>query len=441
MLKRGLGLLLCAGLFSCGGSNSGDDGGEKFRTTFRYFQVIGDTAMTSVNMPIMGDTDVTLIQNQTGATVNTALAFIAGRVTNNTGSPLAGVVIHAHNDSGLPAGSIFYQSSLTFAYTAGLTMTSSTGRFIVLNVQIGRVNIKCTTVADGNMYVQCPGGTTVFASIIGTLAGAQPDWDGITVNLTGSGRAVPGSPENSVNYQVLGWTSAPGPASNATTGAFNLGTVPARNMFLVKCTKSGFVDTYTYVETVNADLTPGLGGGNIFITSPSNRDTEINATGVTLTAGTGIVTGRVLDGAGGFVVEARGDNDQVVGDVRYGDNADGGRPSAVLTETQADGIFYVYNVPPGQILLRATKTGRSANVYIDVFADSITLPLDLLPLTQSGAATVSISGALATLQGYAVPNGSIVLHGLGIGDTSDQFGEYTIPSAPAQNTLIIRTAK
>lgn len=440
MLKRSIALLLCAGLFSCGGSGSGDDSDEDFRTTFRYFFPTGDTAMVSQIMPIMGDSDVQLIRNQTGASMNTALGFIAGRVTNNLGQPLTGVVVQAHNDSGLPAGSIFYQSGITGAYTPGLTMTTPTGRFVVMNVQVGRVNIKLTTVADGNLYVQCPAGSTVFAQIVGTVPGAQPNWDGITMNLIASGRAVPGAPEPSVNYQVLGFTSAPGPASNGTTGAFDLGTVPARNTFLVKCTKAAFVDTYTYIQSLNADLTPGLGGGNIFITSPANRDAEINATGVVLTPGTGIVTGRVLSGAGGFTVQARDGNDQIVGDVRYGDNADGGRPSAVLTSTEADGIFYVYNVPPGQVFLRATKLGQAATTYVDVFADAITLPLDLSPLTQAQA-TISISGALASLQGFAVPNGKVTLHGLGISDTSDQFGEYTISSAPSQYLLIVRTSK
>ena len=433
-------LLALFALASCGGKSSSDGGGETFRTTFRYFHVTGNTAESNQNMPLMSETDITLIQNQTGTNQTAGLGFIAGRIDNGAGVGIAGVTVQAHNDSGLPAGSIFYQSAINFAYTTVLTMTSSTGRFVVMNVQAGRVNIKCSAGADGNMYVRVPAGTTVFAQIAAAATGTQPNWSGLTSNLVASGRNVPGAAEPSVNYQVLGFTSSPGPASNGTTGAFDLGTVPARNSFLVKCTKASFVDTYTYVQTVNADLTAGLGGGNIFITSTANRDSEINATSVALTAGTGIITGRIISGAGGFTVEARDDNDQVVGTVMYGDNSDGGRPSAALTMTQTDGIFYIYNVPPGQIYIDATKSGEAVSTYVDSFADGITVMPDLSPLIQSQA-TITISGALATLQGFAVSKGQITLHGVGITDESDAFGEYTLSAVPTQHVYIVRTSK
>src|SRR6185503_10171389 len=118
-------------LASCGGKSSSDGGGENFRTTFRYFHVTGNTAESNQNMPLMGESDITLIQNQTGTNQTAGLGFIAGRIDNGAGVGVAGVTVQAHNDSGLPAGSIFYQSAITFAYSTGLTMTTSTGRFVV----------------------------------------------------------------------------------------------------------------------------------------------------------------------------------------------------------------------------------------------------------------------------------------------------------------------
>ena len=72
--------LACLALVSCGGKSSGDSGGENFRTTFRYFHVTGNTAESNKNMPIMGDSDVTLIQNQTGTTQTAGLGFISGKI-------------------------------------------------------------------------------------------------------------------------------------------------------------------------------------------------------------------------------------------------------------------------------------------------------------------------------------------------------------------------
>ncbi|HKS17567.1 MAG TPA: hypothetical protein VJU16_09670 [Planctomycetota bacterium] len=440
MFTRCIALLLCISLASCGGGGSDDDDSEAFRTTFTYFLTTGNTAISGRIFRIMGEGDMTLIQTQTGINQTAGLGFISGIVLDGTDTAIAGVTIQAHNDSGLAAGSIFYQSALTGAYTVGLTQTTTTGRFVVMNVQPGRVNIKCAAGADGNLYVQVPTGTTVFAQIRPTASGLQPTWSGVTQNLGAAGSALPGSPEASVNYQLVGTTSAPGPASDGTTGAFNLGTVPARNTFLMKCAKTAFVDTYTYIRTLNANLTSGGGGGNVLITSPTNRDTELVATGVVLAAGTGIIRGRVMDGAGGFVVQARNSSDAVVGEVAYGDNADNGRPSAVLTSTQTDGIFYVYNVPPGQVFLRATKTGQSVSTYVDVFADGITLPLDLEPVIQTQT-TISVSGALADLRGFGVPEGTVALQGLGLSDSSDSFGEFSNPSVPAAHVFIVRTSK
>ncbi len=440
MMRRGVPLLLlCSAFLSCKGSGSDDDS-EAYRTTFGYFLTTGNTTVPNVRMSIMGESDTTFIEGQTGATQSPGLGFITGQIVDGTATGIAGVTVQAHNDSGLAAGPIYYQSGITGGYPPGLTMTSATGRFVVMNVQPGRVNIKCAAGADGNLIVRVPGGTTVFAQVSATATGVQPTWSGVTQNLGAAGSAQAAGPEPAVNYQLIGDTSGPGPASDGTTGAFNLGTVRARNTFIVKCVKTGFVDTHTYVRTVNANLTSGSGGGNVLIASTTNRDNELNATGVVLTAGTGIIRGRVLDGAGGCVVEARGDNDQVVGDVRYGDNADNARPNASLTAMEVDGFFYIYNVPPGLVLIRATKSGFAANTYVEVFADGITVPLDLTPAAQAQP-TITISGALASLQGFAVPEGTVILHGLGIGDQSDQFGEYAITNVPTSHVLIVRTSK
>lgn len=446
MLLRGLALLCCASLLSCGGSGGGDDdSGEEFRTTFGYFLSTGNSPISGRVFRIMGDSDLSLIQTQTGATQTAGLGFIAGRILDDMDAGVAGVVVQANNDSGVSAaGAIYYQSSTSGAYVPSsvLNVTSTTGRFVAMNVQPGRVNIKCASGADGNLNVRVLGGTTVFAQLNVAATGTQPTWSGVTQNLGGPTTALPGVAEGSVDYEILGTAGLNGD-SDAGTGAFSLGTVHARNEFLVRCTKTlpGFVPTHTYVQTVNTNLNSG-NGGSVFIVSEANRDAQLVPAGLILTPDTGIIRGVVSDQNGGFTVEARDGNDQVVGVVHYGDNGAAGRPDVTLTATQVDGIFYVYNVPPGQVLLRATKTSTLQAVckYVDAFANGITLPAPLAPLTQTGL-TISVSGALGSLSGFAVPNGTVTLHGLGIADQTDQFGEYTIANAPTQHVLIVRTSK
>src|SRR5262245_23195745 len=196
MFKRSIALLACATLASCGGgSGGGDENGEKFRTTYGYFLTTGNTSVSSVIMSIMGDSDITLIQGHTGITQTPGLGFITGRVMNGTGTAIAGVTIQAHNDSGLAAGSIVYQSGTTGIYTPGILSTSATGRFVVMNVQLGRVNIKCVSGADGNLIVRVPQNSTVFAQLTATATGVQPTWSGVTQNLGSTGSAQSGGPE------------------------------------------------------------------------------------------------------------------------------------------------------------------------------------------------------------------------------------------------------
>lgn len=440
MKSRPLLLLFCVALFSCGKASSDDDG-LNYRTTFGYFLTTPDFTVPSVIMTIMSEDDLKLFETQTGTTQSAGLGFIAGRVMDGTGTPIAGVTVEAHNDSGLAAGALFYQSGTTLQFTPILSMTSSTGRFIAMNVSQGRVNLKCASGADGNLYVRSLGNATVFCQLNATtlVASPQPTWSGVTQNLGATGSAQPSGPEPSVVHASLGTSGLVG-TSDGTTGAFNYGTVRARTTHIVKCSKAAFVDTYTYIPVGTANLTSGAGAGNVLVASVANRDAELVPAGLTLTPGTGMIRGVVLNGSGGVTVEARDSNDAAVGDVRYGANGDNGRPSDLLTTTETDGFFYIYNLPPGQYLLRATKTDFATSTYVDVFADGITVPLNLNPQPQPQA-TVMISGALATLQGFAVPKGFVTLHGMGIADSTDDFGEYTLINVPTKHMFIVRTAK
>jgi hypothetical protein len=441
MKSRPLLLALCVGLVSCGKSTSDSDDGVNYRTTFGYFLTTPDSSVSSVIMSIMSEDDLKLFQTQTATTQSAGLGFIAGRVMDGAGSPISGVTVEAHNDSGLAAGSLYYQSGTTLQFTPILTQTSSTGRFIVMNVSQGRVNLKCSGAADGNLYVRSVGNATVFCQLNATTPAAspQPTWSGVTQNLGGTGTALPSGPEPSVVHAALGTSGLAG-TSDGTTGAFSYGTVHALSTYIVRCTKASFVDTYTYVSVGTTNLTSGGGGGNLLIASVTNRDNELVPAGLTLAAGTGMIRGRVMSSSGGFTVEARNSNDAAVGDVRYGGNGDFGRPNDSLTSTETDGFFYIYNLPPGQYLLRATKTGFATSTYVDVFADGITLPLDLNPVAQ-GQASITLSGALATLQGFAVPKGNITLHGLGLGANTDNFGEYNMTGVPTRHLFIVRTSK
>jgi hypothetical protein len=440
MLLRRLALLCCAALAACDAKGGDDDG--VFRTTFGYFMSTGNTTQSGIGFVIISEADIDFYESQTGANQLDTTAFIRGQVQNAAGNLTPGVEVEVLNDNGLSSGQLYYQSAFTGAFGSAVPYTSGTGRFIVINVPAGRINLRCKTGADGNLFVQAVAGAAVFAQVKATAPKATaPTWDGLTLNLGGTGSALPAAAEPAVALQLMGATGTLTPSN--LSGQFSLGAVQARNTFLMKATKTDFVPTYTYVRTLTANLTSGAGGGDVLIASVAVRDAELVPTGVTLTPGTGIIRGRVMDGAGGFAVEVRDAVDNGIGVVRYGDNGNAGKPNDALTATHPNGIFYVYNVPPGQVLLRAGRIGAPSlvvNTYVDVYADSITVPLDLEPLTQS-VALISISGFLQSLTGFAVPEANVVFHGLGIGDETDVFGELSISNVPTQHELIVRSSK
>jgi hypothetical protein len=96
------------------------------------------------------------------------------------------------------------------------------------------------------------------------------------------------------------------------------------------------------------------------------------------------------------------------------------------------------------VFIRAGRIGvptsHAATTYVHVYPDSITVPLDLTPLVQT-VPVISISGFLQSLTGFAVPEGTVVFQGLGLGDQTDVFGECSIPNVPTQHQFIVRSFK
>lgn len=447
MKARWLALLSTVALVpSCKGGGDDDDEVRYF-TTYNYVLRTAETSLTNVTAYLMAETDIDVLEGQTGITQNAGAALIFGQVVDmNDGTGLDGVTVELHNDSGLPSGSVFYQSAVTGQYIAGLQETSTTGRFVGMNIVPGRINFKCAAGGgggvggDGNVYLLAGADTCVYVTLSADPTKDTVTWGGVTQRLGAAGSAVAEAPEPAVTYTRIGNGGSTGPSDGS--GVFSFGSVNAYNAHLVRAGKAGFVDTYNYKQTVTTNLTSGAGGGDLYIITATDRDNQMtDPLLLPLTAGTGFIRGRVMDASGGFVVEAFDTGGTAVGTVRYGDNADNGRPTPVLTATQANGIFYICNVPPGQIMIRASKSGAVANAYVESFADAITLPLDLLPASKT-VDTITISGALRNLSSYGVREGNIRLLGTGVGTQSDQFnGGYFMTGVPTRQTFIVVTSK
>ncbi|MCI0528470.1 MAG: carboxypeptidase-like regulatory domain-containing protein, partial [Nitrospira sp.] len=180
-----------------------------------------------------------------------------------------------------------------------------------------------------------------------------------------------------LTFLLLGCGVDPFPGSPDRTGASDVPFVPTYNFAF----RTGFGP----VLGIDANLT---------IISAGDLLNLVAAANVTQRLGTGVITGIVesLSGAAAegvtlLLTDAEGN---VVGDVFY--NGLGGVPNFVQTTgTDSTGAFTIFNVPPGEVFLKAIQGGRG-NTRLMVFPDAVSLTnfrvLSVIPAKASVASLV-----------------------------------------------------
>jgi len=123
----------------------------------------------------------------------------------------------------------------------------------------------------------------------------------------------------------------------------------------VKATKSGYVDIYMYPE---AAFTKDSTDGDINMLTPSNKDFLNSLAGGGQMAGKGMIGLQVRDAAGMPVAGAEIESTPASGAYRYTNSS--GYPTQNATTTSADGVAFMFNVPPNMpIVVKAKKTGMT----------------------------------------------------------------------------------
>ena len=435
---RGIGFLLAAAacLGGCKGSSS-DDGGLTYRPTTWYHLDTGDTDMGSLLLLVMSSADLYTIQAETGVVQAPGFGLIWGTVQDAAGTAISGAQVSALRDSGVSAGAPVYQDT-DGAFKAALTATTTQGQFVIQNVAPGRVNLRCIAGASGNAYVDVVADETALVSVESISGAGTVTWSGVTRNLVN----LPSTAEPAVTITGLG-TGVPFPiVSDGTTGAFNAGAVYRNDTYRVRLSKAGFVDTYTAFPVGTGNLaTPQ---GDLLIVSIANRaGTSFTPASVTLDPSRGIVRGLLTPASGtldGYVIGCTDLDAVSTGTVRYGSAADAS-PDGALAATSTSGVFYVYNVPPGTVLLRATKTGYGGSCYADVVADSIRLVNGELSPAANANDTITVSGHLGTFSMQGVGDGTIRFLGYSETASSPADYSYSLSGTPAHHRFRVRCAK
>jgi hypothetical protein len=197
---------------------------------------------------------------------------------------------------------------------------------------------------DARVFMDAPG--TVPAMI--TLAGTATE-----TGFSGT------SPVDGVTCALFAKSDETTPIGTSTTGA------DGRYMFVVttngqpfdgyiKATKQGYVDLYVY-ET--APLTGDSTNQGFNMITPNNMRSLSNIAGGDQEMTQGLVGLMVADASGSPVEGASVSSNPASGAYRYMNGS--GFPSSSATATADDSVAFMFNAPPGELTISATKSGAT----------------------------------------------------------------------------------
>ena len=163
-------------------------------------------------------------------------------------------------------------------------------------------------------------------------------------------------------------------ATTDAAGTYSL-TITTNGVVLdgyLKATKSSYMTTYL---SPPAPLAATFAGGSVRMISPLVFNFLSGAAQASQTSGMGFVAMIVDDSATMPVSGASVSSEPQAESYRYNDSS--GRPTgAGTTVTAADGIGYMFNVPPGEVTVSAMKSGSTFKSHpVNVRADVITTTL------------------------------------------------------------------
>ncbi len=194
---------------------------------------------------------------------------------------------------------------------------------------------------------------------------------GIATEIAASGR----TPQADVKIEVFkeGDTTPTATTMSGADGSYTLtfatgGTAIDGYLHATKGTT--YIESFLYPPApISADL-PNI---TVFLLTSGTLNAATALAQAEQLSGMGFVASEVLDSAnatvGGAVVTTT-----PAGSVRY--NASNGLPSKTPTSTFTDGIGYVFNIAPGDVMIGATKAGSTFHTHkIKARPDVVTLTL------------------------------------------------------------------
>lgn len=432
------GLFVLDGLF-VGGREQLRVTGEAFEGYIGPRLYVGTTSLldrrfTSVESPSL---TAWATEFDADGTLDPAFGIVFGAVLDAAGSPVSGAVLSMSPSD----GDVFYFDDAG-APDRTAVATGATGRYVVLNVPPGPINVCAEpgSTAAGSTAVRPAGAcdpqappTIAVASgrtLADTIAGLDLRPPGTLAGVTRdeAGAAVGGA--------AIVWEADTAVATAADgAGAYSLKGITEGLDATLRATAPGYRTALTFRRSLSEIDDPGA-VAVAFLSDAAYASYPV-AFGEVQTPSQGMIIGRVLkeDGSplAGAVVTAEPD----VGTARY--FGPGGAPDPALLQTSASGLFALFNVPVGNVVLSAVGPGetiRSEVAPSEMFAVTRGELQGLGRITVSGrvrnefAETDDLDGAIVNLVEYPY-----------VATITDSVGRYTLAGVPAGELVTFKASR
>jgi hypothetical protein len=214
---------------------------------------------------------------------------------------------------------------------------------------------------DAKQFLDGPPTMTVMVTVSGTAeeiaASGSTPLAGVTIEAF----------RNANETTPIGTTTTDAQGNYSLTVATNGEAIDG----FLKATKTGYKVTYLYPPY---PLMMDFNMASVFMVTQATYDTLSNVADADQMPGNGVVALIVTDGAMPVAGAKISSTPAASPTARY--NAMVGNltlPSATATETFTDGIGYLFNLPPGQVTVSATKTGMTFKSHgVKAWADELT---------------------------------------------------------------------
>lgn len=353
-------------------------------------------------------------------TLDETMGVVFGAVVDSTGAPVSGATVSITPG----AGDVFYFDN-EGSPDPKAVQTGALGRYLILNVP------------PGSVAVNAASGGTLIGRAYGRVAANKVTGLPLHPTTTVSGDATDetGTP---VSGALVSWDFDADFALFADgAGHYDLPGLAEGLDITLRGSAAGFKPALTFSRRIEELEDPPV--VDLRFVSDAAVVSWQTAFLVTQAPSLGMIVGRVVSSEGLPLAGAIVGVEPNVGTIGYFDNSPIPAPAPGATQTSASGLFVIFNVPIGNVILSAVAPGATIR--------SAVAPSDAGSITSGdlrGVSTITLKGRVRDERLQTDTIGGAVVRVLEypyLAAIANAGGDYVLPGVPSQELVTLRVDK